>query len=178
MDCCFGKLNDLNQTQPDCAAILENAMTLTILLPAKLCASALWRSKSLLILKITYLKVQLILLAVSVKVQAHECSFSVVRSTSDLGHARWMLLVYTRVYLMLYWTDKQECRLQYAFLIPPTQTYRVFLISPFPEATSQDPLHHNTSFLKYFSYFACLNYSQGYKHCPITEVVLRGLVPK
>lgn len=29
-------LNDLNQTQPDCAAILENAMTLTTLLPGKL----------------------------------------------------------------------------------------------------------------------------------------------
>lgn len=51
MDCCFGKFNDLKQTQSDCAAILENAMTLTALLPAKLCSSALWRSKSLLILK-------------------------------------------------------------------------------------------------------------------------------
>ena len=50
-DCCFGELNDLKQTQPDCAAILGNAMTLTALLPAKLCSSVLWRSKSLLILK-------------------------------------------------------------------------------------------------------------------------------
>lgn len=39
MDCCFGKLNDLKQIQPGCAAILENAMTLTALLPAKLCSS-------------------------------------------------------------------------------------------------------------------------------------------
>lgn len=33
-DCCFGKLNDLKQTQPDCAAVLGNAMTLTALLSA------------------------------------------------------------------------------------------------------------------------------------------------
>ena len=105
-------------------------------------------------------------------------AFAVVSGTSDLGHARWMPFVYTRVYIMLYWTGKKECKLQYAFLTSPTQTYRVFLISPFPKATTQDPLHHNSSFLKDCSYFACLNYSQGYKHCPLTEVVLRGLVPK
>lgn len=72
-DCCFGKLNDLKQTQPDCAAILGNAMTLTALLSAKLCSSVVGRSKSLLILKITYLKAQLILLAVPLKGQL-QCS--------------------------------------------------------------------------------------------------------
>lgn len=78
-NCCLGKLNVLKQIQPDCAEILGNAMTLTALCPAKLCCSALWRSKSLLILKITYLKAQLILLAVTLKVQADEGSFSVLR---------------------------------------------------------------------------------------------------
>lgn len=105
-DCCFGKLNDLKQTQPDCAAVLGNAMTLTALLPAKLCSSVLWRSKSLLILKISYLKAQLILLAVPLKVQADEGRFSVPRGISNSGYARWMLFMYTRVYIMLYWTSK------------------------------------------------------------------------
>lgn len=105
-DCCFGKLNDLKQTQPDCAAILGNAMTLTALLPAKLCSSVLWWSKSLLILKITYLKAQLILLAVPLKVQAAEGGFSVPRGISNLGYARWMPFMYTSVYFMLYWTGK------------------------------------------------------------------------
>lgn len=105
-DCCFGKLNDLKQTQPDCAAVLGNAMTLTALLPAKLCSSVLWRSKSLLILKISYLKAQLILLAVPLKVQADEGRFSVPRGISNSGYARWMLFMYTRVHIMLYWTSK------------------------------------------------------------------------
>lgn len=105
-DCCFGELNDLKQTQPDCAAILGNAMTLTALLPAKLCSSVLWWSKSLLILKITYLKAQLILLAVPLKVQAAVGGFTVPRVIFNLGYARWVPFMYIRVYIMLYRTGK------------------------------------------------------------------------
>lgn len=133
MGCCFGKLNDLNQTELHCSVILENAMTLTALLPANLCSSG--ENK------------------ISPNPENH-----VSQSISDplgslfKGVSMWMQLQCSercprlRMYQvdalcpyqisMFYRTGKQVCKIQYIFVISPTQTYRLFLITAFLKATS------------------------------------------
>lgn len=95
MDCCLGKLNDLKHSR----IVLPSWKMLWSWQPCSQLNCG--NGKSLLILKITCLKVQLIFLAVCLMVYAQKCSFRVVRGTSDLGLAGWLPLVCTRVYIIL-----------------------------------------------------------------------------
>lgn len=143
---------------------------------AKLCSSALWTSESLLILKITHLKVRPVLLAVSRIVQARvqlQCCEGCPCS-SDLGHAGWMLSTIPEHRLCF---TGQVSNSANGSVLSPTPPSQESLVSVFPKPTSQDPLRCTCSFLKACSNFACLNYPQGYPRCPLTELILGILMP-